>query len=130
MSALRKYEEVTELEMNAVETAEKTGRWNAVPITPEEHAATEVRQGNQAKNIALFLTAPFIALAYVVAMPFVAMGMMIWLGAKILAKKVPATKAVGMTIAAPFIGLAAVVVGPFVGLGALAWIGMKAVANR
>ena len=129
MSALRKYE-VSEVEVPVVETVEKTGRWIAVPIAPEEYAAAEVRRENKAKNIALFFAAPFIALAYAIAMPFVALGMIAWFGAKALAVKVPATKFIALTVAAPFIGLATVVVGPFVGLGALAWIGMKAVANR
>ena len=129
MSALRKYE-VSEVEVQAVEPVEKTDRWIAVPITAEEHAAAAVRRENKAKNIALFLAAPFIALAYAVAMPFVALGMLAWFGAKALAAKVPATKFIALTVAAPFIGLATVVVGPFVGLGALAWIGIKAVAHR
>ena len=129
MSALRKYE-VTETEVRATEPVEKNGRWIAVPITAEERAVTEVRRESTVKNIALFLAAPLVALAYVIAMPFVAMGMMLWLGAKILAKKVPATKAVALAITAPFIGLAAVIVAPFAGLGALTWIGMKALANR
>ena len=132
MSALRKYE-VAEVEVAAVEkaaTVGMTGSWIAVPISPEEHAAAEVRSENKAKNITLFLAAPIIALAYVVAMPFVGVGMIAWLGAKALAKKVPATKAIALTIAAPFIGLAYVVAMPFIGLGALTWVGMKALANR
>lgn len=128
MTALRKYE-VTEAEVQTVETVEKTGRWNAVPITPEEHAAAQANQGNPVKNIALFLIAPFIALAYIVAMPIVGLGMLTVLAAKALAK-MPAVRAVAMTIAAPFIGLAAIVVMPFAGLGAMAWIGMKAIAKR
>ena len=129
MSALRKYE-LTETEVHAVEVVEKTGRWIAVPITPEEHAAAEARHESKAKNIALFLAAPFVGLAYIVAMPFVGLGMIVWLGAKALMAKVPATKYVAQAIAAPFVGLAFVVVGPFLGLGALAWFGMKALADR
>ena len=129
MSALRKYE-VAEVEGKAVETVEKADRWIAVPIAPEEYATAEVRRESKAKNIALFLAAPIIALAYVVAMPFVGLGMIAWLGAKALAKKVPVTKTIALTIAAPFIGLAYVVAMPFIGLGALAWIGMKALAKR
>ena len=128
MSALRKYE-VSEVEVNAVETVEKTGGWIAVPIAPEEHAA-KVRRESTAKNIALFLAAPFIGLAYLVAMPFVAMGTIAWVGGKALVEKVPAIKSVALAIAAPFIGLAYIVAMPFIGLGALAWIGMKALANR
>jgi len=130
MSALRKYE-VSEVELQPVaEKAEKADRWIAVPIAPEEYAAAEVRHENTAKNIALFLAAPFIALAYVVALPFVGLGTIAWFVAKALVEKVPATKTVAMAIAAPFIGLAFIVAMPFIGLGALAWTGMKALANR
>jgi len=130
MSAQLKYE-ISEVEVQpVVEKAEKTDRWIAVPIAPEEYAAAEVHHENTAKNIALFFAAPFIALAYVVAMPFVGVGTIAWFAAKALVEKVPATKSVAMTIAAPFIGLAFIVAMPFVGLGAMAWIGMKALANR
>lgn len=44
-----------------------------------------------AKNIALFVAAPFIGLAYAAAFPFVAVGMIAWYGGKALAKKVRAT---------------------------------------
>lgn len=130
MSAQLKYE-VSEVEVQpVVEKAEKTGRWIAVPIAPEEYAAAEVRHENIAKNVALFFAAPFIALAYVVAMPLVGLGTIAWFAAKALVEKVPATKFIALTIAAPFIGLAFVVAMPFVGLGAMAWTGMKAFANR
>ena len=42
------------------------------------------------KNVALFAAAPFIGLAYAVALPFVAVGLAVWYGAKALAKKVKA----------------------------------------
>ena len=32
------------------------------------------------KNVALFFAAPFLGLAYVVALPFVGMGMLVWMG--------------------------------------------------
>jgi hypothetical protein len=40
-----------------------------------------------AKNIVLFVAAPFIGLAYAAAFPFVAVGMLAWYGARALAKK-------------------------------------------
>jgi len=40
-----------------------------------------------ARNIALFVAAPFIGLAYAAAFPFVAVGMLAWYGARALAKK-------------------------------------------
>lgn len=68
--------------------------------------------GNRAKNIALFFAAPFIALAYLLAFPFVGIALLAWIAA--------------LAIAAPFIGLALVTVGPIAGLGALAWTGVEA----
>ena len=44
-----------------------------------------------AKNVALFVAAPFIGLAYAAAFPFVAVGMIAWYGGRALAKKVRAT---------------------------------------
>lgn len=129
MSALRKYEAYA-AEGNAVETVAKADRWIAVPIAPEEYAATDVHRESTAKNVALFFAAPFIALAYIMAMPFVGLGMIAVIGGKALVKKVPATKTVALTLAAPFMGLAYIVAMPFIGLGAIAWIGMKALANR
>lgn len=44
-------------------------------------------KGSKIKNIALFLAAPFIGLAYIVAMPFVAIGMLAWFGYKAVMKR-------------------------------------------
>ncbi|MFA7280921.1 MAG: response regulator [Sterolibacterium sp.] len=44
-------------------------------------------QGSAVKNIALFLVAPFIGLIYIVAMPFVGLGMLAWFGFKAVAKR-------------------------------------------
>jgi hypothetical protein len=96
----------------------------AVPI------AVEVETRSVAKNIALFLAAPLIGLVYLVAMPFVGLGALIWIGAKALAAKIPAVKAMALAIAAPFIGLAFVVAMPFLGLGALAWVGSRRLTAR
>lgn len=97
----------------------------AVPV-----AADEVECNSVAKNVALFLAAPFIGLAYLLSMPFVAFGALVWIGAKALAKKLPATKAISLAMAAPFIGLAFIVAMPFLGLGALAWVGAKRLVFR
>ena len=43
------------------------------------------------KNVALFLAAPFIGLAYAAAFPFVAVGMIAWYGGRAIAKKVRGT---------------------------------------
>ena len=39
------------------------------------------------KNVALFFAAPFLGLAYVVALPFVGMGMLVWMGATAVMKR-------------------------------------------
>ena len=47
-----------------------------------------VRKGaGHAKNVALFLAAPFIGLAYIVVMPVVGLGALAWMGIKELARK-------------------------------------------
>jgi len=89
--------------------------------------------GGALKNIALFFAAPFIGLVYVVALPFVGLGVLAFMAAR-AAGKIEALGAVGealrtigMLIAAPFMGLAYVVLFPFVGLAMLAWMGGRAV---
>lgn len=83
-----------------------------------------------AKNIALFFAAPFIGLAYILAMPFVALGMLSWFGAKAAATKVknmgPAGKHIGLLVSAPFLGLLFIIVAPIVGLAMLVWFGASA----
>lgn len=39
------------------------------------------------KNVALFFAAPFVGLAYVIAFPFVGLGMLLWWGARALVKR-------------------------------------------
>ena len=82
------------------------------------------RIGRNAKNVALFLAAPFIGLAYLVVFPFVGIALLAWVAAK-AAMKNEKTRPIAMAIAAPFIGLAFVTVGPIAGLGALVWYAGK-----
>lgn len=82
------------------------------------------------KNVALFFAAPFIGLAYVLAMPFVALGMLAWFGAKALAKRFPIAKDVALICAAPVVGLVYILAMPFIGIGMLAWFGSKALLKR
>ena len=100
----------------------------AEPLAAEASAvaAGEEKHESRVKNIALFLAAPFIGLAYVAAMPFVAAGMLAWFGGKALVKKVPIVKPIALTIAAPVLGLAFIVAAPFIGLGLFGWYGTKA----
>jgi len=84
------------------------------------------------KNVTLFVAAPFVALAYIVAFPLVGLGMIAWYAARAAAKYEMARKVgrlarnVGLLVAAPFVALGYVVLFPFVGLAMLAWMGAKA----
>lgn len=92
--------------------------------------------GGTLKNVALFFAAPFVALAYIVAFPFVGLGMLAWIGGKALMthglarKFARLARNVGLFLAAPFIGLAYVVILPLAGLAMLAWMGGKALIRR
>ena len=89
-------------------------------------AAGDAQPASRAKNIALFLAAPFIGLVYVMAMPFVAAGMLAWFAAKALAAKVPAdVKKFAMLIGGPLLGLGFILVLPLVGIGALGYYAVK-----
>ncbi len=80
------------------------------------------------KNVALFLAAPFIGLAYLMTFPLVGLCMFAWLvGKKLLANKT--ARPIVLAAAAPFATIAFVTVGPLVGLGALAWIGGRALVR-
>lgn len=84
------------------------------------------------KSIALFFAAPFFGLAYIVAFPFVGLGMAAWFGAKALMKYAAARKTaqfmmwVGMFAVAPLLGLALVILLPVIGAAMLVWVGGKA----
>ena len=143
MSALRKNEmyemnEAYEARRPAATPLKKNAGWLPVVIVTahgtaayEPTAAVAVEEhASRAKNIALFLASPFIGLAYLLAMPIVALAALAWFAGKALAKKVPASKVIALALAAPVIGLASVVLMPFVGIGALAWIGARRIAAR
>lgn len=80
---------------------------------------------NHAKNVALFLLAPCIGLAYLLAFPVIGFGLLLWVAAKAVMKNETA-RPVARVIAAPVIALAFVTAGPIVALGALASMGLKA----
>ena len=91
-----------------------------------EVAAPEAEQATHTlRNVALLLAAPFIGLAYAVAMPLVGLAALLWIGGKALlqtqaAKKAPTfLKNVALLAAAPFIGLVYAMAMPFVGMGFL-----------
>jgi CheY-like chemotaxis protein len=108
----------------------------AVVAAPEAPAAEVARAGSLLGNILLFFAAPFIGLAYIMAMPFYGLAMVAFLAARAAAKNATVKAAaivlkhVAMVIAAPFIGLAYVVLFPFIGLALLLWMAGKAVAAK
>lgn len=103
----------------------------SITLTEEAHVAEATKSKfSTVKNIALFFASPFIGLAYLVAMPLVGFGALIWFGGKALANKFPAVKVIALLCAAPFIGLAYIVALPFCGIGMLAWFGAKALLRR
>ena len=104
----------------------------ALPAAVKAPVAEPVARESALKNILLFLAAPFIALAYVIALPFVGLGVLAVLAVQAAAKK-HMMKTVGLALKntvlfllAPFIGLAYVLLFPFIGLAMLAWIGGRA----
>jgi CheY-like chemotaxis protein len=115
----------------------------AVQMASPESAA-EPSTPNRAlrfiKNVALFLAAPFVGLAYILAFPIVGLGMLAWTAVQAQKKKTEeaaklqpaapakpsALKSAALMLAAPFIGLAYIIVGPIVGLGLLLWFGFQA----
>ncbi|ABD70448.1 response regulator receiver domain protein [Rhodoferax ferrireducens T118] len=101
--------------------------------SPVEQSQVEVlEEKSNFRNIALFLAAPFIGLAYAVFLPLVGLAMLAWIGGKALlqtqaAKKTPAyLRNVALFAFAPFIGLAYAIMLPFVGTAMLVWVGAKA----
>jgi CheY-like chemotaxis protein len=83
-------------------------------------AAAVVTTESKVKNVALFFSAPFIGLAYLLAFPVIGLGMLAWIAGKAVMKNDTA-RPIACLIAAPFITLAFVTIGPIVGLAALAW---------
>lgn len=112
----------------------------APPATVEAPAAAPAEaaaKDSLAKNIALFFAAPFIGLAYIVALPFAGFGMLAWFGLRAAARKYRAVRtagrvlrAVGYVALAPFIALAWIIVFPFAGLAMLAWMGAQALVGQ
>ncbi len=100
----------------------------AAPAAVEAPAAEPVGAIDVVKNIALFFAAPFIGLAYVIALPIVGFGLLAVLAARVAAR-IQVVRTVGMMIAAPVLGLAFVAFFPLVGLAMLAWMGGRSVVG-
>jgi CheY-like chemotaxis protein len=118
------------LERDATVAPQQKAETAAMPQPVVEETA------NALKSIALFMAAPFIGLVYVLAGPFIGLGMLAWMGTRELAKHSATKKIaifvkdVALFLAAPFVGLVYAVLFPFIGLGMLAWMGVKALVNR
>ena len=101
----------------------------------EAPAAAPEAEGGALKNIALFLLAPFFGLAYIIALPFVAVGVLVVMAARAAARHETvrtvghALKTGGLIIAAPVLGLAYIIFFPVIGLAALAWMGGRALGG-
>ena len=108
----------------------------ALPAAAEAPRSEPAKIGSAVRNILLFFAAPFIGLAYIVVFPFVGLGAMAVLAARV-ANKNPRLHAIGVTMknvamvfAAPVFGLAYIVLFPFIGLATLVWLAGRAVAAR
>jgi CheY-like chemotaxis protein len=103
-----------------------------LPAAAEVPAAAPSGTAVTLKNIALFFAAPFIGLAYIVALPFVGLGVFAMLAGRAAAKIETVKTAglvlknVGMVFAAPILGLAYVILFPFIGFALLMWMAGKA----
>jgi CheY-like chemotaxis protein len=103
---------------------------------PAPAAAEAPNEGSMLKNMALFLSAPFIGLLYAILLPFVGLGMLGWFAAQALLEKARDRDLVRFgtfalrLLAGPFIGLAFLIVLPFAAMGMLAWTGFKSLAVR
>ncbi len=107
------------------------------PVTGHEFDRVMHEAANTAhavKPAVLMAAAPFIGLAYVVALPVLGLGALAWLGAKALAARwrtaARVARNLALFFAAPFVGLVYALAFPFVGVAMLAWWGLRAAAHR
>ena len=116
-------------EMAAEVAAETTG-------AAEEESTAGSAVMTAVKNVALFFAAPFVGLAYILALPFVGLGMLAWMATKAAAKNDVlrgvgrAAGFTGLLLAAPLIGLAYILLLPVVGFAMLAWAGAEGLMKR
>jgi CheY-like chemotaxis protein len=108
----------------------------ALPAAAEAASAEPATGVSTLKNILLFFAAPFIGLAYIIALPIVGMGAMAVLATRAALKiekvrNVAVTlKHIAMVFAAPVFGLVYVVLFPFIGLASLLWLAGRALTAR
>lgn len=134
MSALRKNEI---FEAHSAEAESSKQSWEPVlykivrrPRAENSASVESASVATTVKNIALFLASPFIGLTYIVAMPFVAAGMLAYFAGKALCRKYPMVKHVAMLAVAPLLGLVMILAAPIVGAGALGYFASKALARN
>jgi len=116
-----------------VDVAARQAEVQPAPATVQETVAPNTAW-LALKTVGLMLAAPFIGLAYIIALPFLGLGALLWLGASAMAKRwkkgLVFAKNVALFLAAPFIGLFYALAFPFIGLGMLAWMGVRALVKR
>ena len=108
----------------------------AMPATAAAPEAEPAGSASVLKNILLFFAAPFIGLAYIIALPIVGLGAIAVLATR-AALKIDKVRTVAVTLkhiamvfAAPVFGLVYVVLFPFIGLATLLWLAGRAVLAR
>src|SRR5665811_2082138 len=79
---------------------------------PAEAAAAPETTGSVLKNIILFFAAPFIGLAYIVALPFVGLAVLAVLAGRAAAEKIEVVNTVGLALKHGGLMIAAPVFGP------------------
>jgi CheY-like chemotaxis protein len=108
----------------------------ALPAAAKAPEAEPAASGSVLMNVLLFFAAPFIGLAYILALPLVGLGAFAVLAARIAGKNetvktiLASLKTITMVFAAPLIGLAYVVLFPFLGLATLVWLAGRTIAAR
>ena len=134
MTALRKI--LVEEEVVAAPVARAPKLYVVTNAPPVETAAPEAAS-SAFKNILLFFAAPFLGLAYIIALPVVGLAVVAVLLARLAAARFPVIRHaalvlrnIALTVAAPLVGLLYVAFFPFIGLAALAWLGTRAVTGN
>ena len=102
----------------------------AVKAGLEKIAARTRAAAPAVKYALMFVGAPLIGLAFVIALPVIAAALCAYYVGKLIAARwtriARRVRNVALFLAAPFIGLAYMVALPFVGLGTLVYVGVKA----
>jgi CheY-like chemotaxis protein len=112
--------------------AGERGRETAALLEPAPAESGEhVARRSGWKSAAMVIGAPFIALAFVVAFPFIGLGALVKYAVQaVLERRGPIVgflKNVTLFFAGPLIGLLYAALFPVIGVGVLAWTGLKAI---